>query len=379
MQQAKVGELGIPEAIPIGQFSIDIDRALRRSNEMHDASLNWRSPSSDHDVRVAAWGQRRNSRLEITWRLWEFFLQWVWPYPRVNPPAHIVGGSLAEVFHVNLHFRRSFLPKLNLGMGEADVGPQFSHGVIAHGFDNLIGLLPAFRRLGDLPLHDVSLSSYRLQGRNRYSNATDSCKEQQDVRQVFGRKQTREVIVRVIFGAIFLYFGFFLLYRNNRRGWRFWLMNIFGWMLTGSGLGAFLLPVYYDCRYSEDCQYGGQPSHSRTIVLQKYLTTRYFCTTVMDMANVLDRDKQIAVIGALAEGSSIRSIERITGVHRDTIMRLGIKVGQGCAALLDEKMRNLPCRLLQFDEVWGFIGKKERHVRPDDDPQYGDVVDVLRD
>jgi hypothetical protein len=99
----------------------------------------------------------------------------------------------------------------------------------------------------------------------------------------------------------------------------------------------------------------------------------------MDMANVLDRDKQIAVIGALAEGSSIRSIERITGVHRDTIMRLGIKVGQGCAALLDEKMRNLPCRLLQFDEVWGFIGKKERHVRPDDDPQYGDVVDVLRD
>ena len=49
------------------------------------------------------------------------------------------------------------------------------------------------------------------------------------------------------------------------------------------------------------------------------------------MANVLNTDKQIAVIGALAEGSSIRSIERMTGVHRDTIMRLGVKVGQGCA------------------------------------------------
>lgn len=46
------------------------------------------------------------------------------------------------------------------------------------------------------------------------------------------------------------------------------------------------------------------------------------------MANVLNTDKQIAVIGALAEGSSIRSIERITGVHRDTIMRLGVKQGQ---------------------------------------------------
>lgn len=58
------------------------------------------------------------------------------------------------------------------------------------------------------------------------------------------------------------------------------------------------------------------------------------------MANVLNTDKQIAIIGALTEGSSIRSIERMTGVHRDTIMRLGVKVGQGCTALMDEKMRD---------------------------------------
>lgn len=91
------------------------------------------------------------------------------------------------------------------------------------------------------------------------------------------------------------------------------------------------------------------------------------------MANVLDREKQVAVISSLAEGSGIRQIERITGVHRDTIMRLGVHVGQGCAALLDRKMRGLSCEHLQFDEVWGFIGKKQRHVRPDDDQQYGDV------
>jgi len=41
------------------------------------------------------------------------------------------------------------------------------------------------------------------------------------------------------------------------------------------------------------------------------------------MADVLNADKKTAVIGALAEGSSIRSIERITGVHGDTIMRAG--------------------------------------------------------
>jgi len=91
------------------------------------------------------------------------------------------------------------------------------------------------------------------------------------------------------------------------------------------------------------------------------------------MANVLNTDKQIAVISALAEGSSIRSIERMTGVHRDTIMRLGVRVGNGCQMLLDSKMQDLGCRYLQFDEVWGFIGKKERHVRVDDDPAYGDV------
>ena len=113
--------------------------------------------------------------------------------------------------------------------------------------------------------------------------------------------------------------------------------------------------------------------HSGESVTRKSLTSYRLCNTFSDMANVLSAEKQTAIIAALAEGSSIRSIERITGVHRDTIMRLGVKVGQGCTALLDEKMRNLPCRLLQFDEVWGFIGKKERHVRPDDDPQYGDV------
>jgi len=91
------------------------------------------------------------------------------------------------------------------------------------------------------------------------------------------------------------------------------------------------------------------------------------------MANVLSTDKQIAVISALAEGSSIRSIERVTGVHRDTIMRLGVKVGQGCAQVLDAKMRDLPCRYLEFDEIWGFIGKKERNVTVDDNPETGDV------
>jgi transposase-like protein len=67
------------------------------------------------------------------------------------------------------------------------------------------------------------------------------------------------------------------------------------------------------------------------------------------MANVLNTDKQISIVSALAEGYSIRSIERMTGVHRDTVMRLGVRIGQGCTTLMDEKMRDLSCKRLEMD------------------------------
>jgi IS1 family transposase len=131
---------------------------------------------------------------------------------------------------------------------------------------------------------------------------------------------------------------------------------------------------YRYCRNADQNQ-----SHGGHTVPQKYpLTTDNYWGTVMcigrtQMANVLPRAKQVAVISALAEGSGIRQIERMTGINRNTIMNLGVRVGKGCASLLDAKMRELPCQRLQFDELWGFIGKKERHVRPDDNPQMGDV------
>ena len=84
------------------------------------------------------------------------------------------------------------------------------------------------------------------------------------------------------------------------------------------------------------------------------------------MANILSREKQIAVIGALAEGSSIRSIERLTGVHGDTIGRLAVRVGKACARIMDEKMHGLNCDKIQMYEIWGFVGKKQANLRPGD-------------
>ena len=94
---------------------------------------------------------------------------------------------------------------------------------------------------------------------------------------------------------------------------------------------------------------------------------------IIFMANVLPKDKQIAVVSMLAEGSSIRAIERITGINRNTIMNLGVRIGQGCARVMDAKLRDLTCHFLQFDEIWGFIGKKEKHRMINDDPTLGDV------
>lgn len=89
------------------------------------------------------------------------------------------------------------------------------------------------------------------------------------------------------------------------------------------------------------------------------------------MANKLATEKKVAVIAMLAEGSSIRAIERITGVNRNTVMSLGLRVGQACKRIMDEKMRNLPCADIQVDEVWGFIGAKRKNAERTG--HYGDV------
>jgi hypothetical protein len=124
------------------------------------------------------------------------------------------------------------------------------------------------------------------------------------------------------------------------------------WILLLCGVG-YLTEVLFGLapwgkRNSEGQHYCGDKGwfHFSKIVTQKLLTSDNYRNTLILMANVLNAEKQIAAISALAEEFSIRSIERMMGVHRDTIMRLGVKVGNGCAALMDAKMRNLPCTRL---------------------------------
>ena len=96
------------------------------------------------------------------------------------------------------------------------------------------------------------------------------------------------------------------------------------------------------------------------------------------MANILPLEKQTMVVHALVEGTSILAIERMTGVHQDTIMRLGVRVGEACAAYMDNTLRNLNCQRIQVDEIWGFVGKKQRNLRRGDRAKgFGDAYTFI--
>ena len=88
--------------------------------------------------------------------------------------------------------------------------------------------------------------------------------------------------------------------------------------------------------------------------------------------NILPFERQIEVIAALTEGCSIRSTERLTGVHRDTIMRLGVRVGNGCKYVHDRYMRDLNVGRIELDEIWSFVGKKQRRAKIAGTRDFGD-------
>jgi IS1 family transposase len=79
--------------------------------------------------------------------------------------------------------------------------------------------------------------------------------------------------------------------------------------------------------------------------------------------NILSRDKQIEVIAALTEGMGIRATARITGVNRETVATLALRVGRGCFELHDRMMVGVRVNRIELDELWSFVGKKQKRVQ----------------
>ena len=78
------------------------------------------------------------------------------------------------------------------------------------------------------------------------------------------------------------------------------------------------------------------------------------------------------VLRLLLEGNSVSSVERVTAVHHSTILKLLVLAGEKAERVMAEKIRNLSVRDVELDEAWSFIKKKEKRVRPDEDPNLGD-------
>jgi len=80
------------------------------------------------------------------------------------------------------------------------------------------------------------------------------------------------------------------------------------------------------------------------------------------MANVISFEKKVAVLSALVEGCSVRSTVRLTGVSKGAVLRLLVAVGAACTEYHDRVVRNVTAKRVQVDEIWSFVGCKQKNV-----------------
>ena len=84
-------------------------------------------------------------------------------------------------------------------------------------------------------------------------------------------------------------------------------------------------------------------------------------------------EKAEMVLALLLEGNSISTVERVTGVHHTTILKLLVLAGEKCERIMAQRIRNVEVRDVECDELWAFIGKKQKRIRPEDDQNLGDA------
>jgi IS1 family transposase len=87
--------------------------------------------------------------------------------------------------------------------------------------------------------------------------------------------------------------------------------------------------------------------------------------------NRLTNEKRTAVIKCLCEGLGIRATVRMTGVSKNTIVKLLTEIGTACSDFQDKIFRNLKCKRIQCDEIWSFCYAKDKNVPKDKRGKFG--------
>jgi len=91
--------------------------------------------------------------------------------------------------------------------------------------------------------------------------------------------------------------------------------------------------------------------------------------------NKLSTEKRIQIVAALVEGNSVNAVSRMIGVSNNTVLKLLADLGEACAAYQDKAFRNLKCQRIECDEIWSFVGKKQKQVSEEERYTFG-VGDV---
>lgn len=91
--------------------------------------------------------------------------------------------------------------------------------------------------------------------------------------------------------------------------------------------------------------------------------------------NKLQKEKRAQILSVLCEGMGINTATRITGVSKNTVLKLLADAGEACALYQDSIMRNLNCKRVECDEIWSFVGMKQKNVPEELQGEfgYGDV------
>lgn len=98
-------------------------------------------------------------------------------------------------------------------------------------------------------------------------------------------------------------------------------------------------------------------------------------SSILVNMNRKSTSERARIVRCLVEGNSIRATVRMTGASKNTIAKLLVELGTACALFQDEALRELTCETIQCDEIWSFVGMKEKNVPEDKIGEfgYGDV------
>ncbi len=94
------------------------------------------------------------------------------------------------------------------------------------------------------------------------------------------------------------------------------------------------------------------------------------------MSNVMCHEKRKLILRLLCEGNSLRGTGRVTGTDKKTIGRLIRQFGVACQNFLDETLRGLDCPHVEVDEIWTFVGKKQKRLTTEQKALEGRIGDV---